>query len=122
MRKVTGFKLSEVYTEKTDDDNKFDISFEIVPEILIKKNDKLRLKFSSMVSLKEYSKCQIDSSKGLSILDSDFKCEIDKDNNEIVLYNAFKEIGESLKIFEYLNSTALTDQQFIFSLKDIPIY
>ena len=122
MRKISGFKRSEVSTEKTEDDNKFDISFEMVPEILIRKNDKLRLKFSSMVSLDEYTECKIDSTKGLSILDPDFKCEIDKDNNELILHNAFKEIGESLQIFEYLNSTALTDQQFIFSLKDIPIY
>ena len=122
MRKISGFKRSELSTEKTEDDNKFDISFEMVPEILIRKNDKLRLKFSSMVSLDEYIECKIDSTKGLSILDPDFKCEIDKDNNEIILYNAFKEIGDSLQIFEYLNSTALTDQQFTLSLKDIPIY
>ena len=122
MRKISGFKRSELSTEKTEDDNKFDISFEMVPEILIRKNDKLRLKFSSMVSLDEYTECKIDSTKGLSILDPDFKCEIDKDNNEIILYNAFKEIGDSLQIFEYLNSTALTDQQFTLSFKDIPIY
>ena len=35
MRKVSEFKRTEVHTEKTDDDNKFDISFEATPEILI---------------------------------------------------------------------------------------
>ena len=122
MKRITGFKRAEVSTEKTNIDNEFDISFEIVPEILLRKNDELHLKFSSTVSLKDYPECLIESEKGLSISDPDFKCEIDKENNELILSNPFKEIGENISIFENLNSTALTDQQFIFSLKSIPIY
>ena len=122
MKKITGFKMSEVSTEKTATNNQFDINFELVPEILIRKNDLLRIKFSSIVSLNNYPACKINSTKGLSLLDPDFECEIDKDNNELILKNAFKEIGENVSIFENLNSTALTDQQFIFSLKDIPMY
>jgi hypothetical protein len=122
MRKVSEFKRTEVHTEKTDDDNKFDISFEATPEILIKKNDTLNIKFSSIVSLKDYPECKIESSKGLNIISSDFKCEINGDNNEIILYNAFKDIGENVSIFDNITALALKDQEFKFLLKDIPIY
>ena len=122
MKKLSAFKRSEMYTAKTKDDNKFNIQFDIVPEILIRKDDKLKLKFSSIAKLEEYSECKIESIKGLDISNPDFKCEINKENNEIILNNAFKEIGESLLIFEHLNSTALTDQHFTFALKDIPMY
>ena len=122
MKKVAEFKRTEVNTEKTDDDNKFDISFEATPEILIKKNDTLNIKFSSIVSLKDYPECKIESSKGLNIISSDFKCEINGDNNEIILYNAFKDIGENVSIFDNITALALKDQEFKFLLKDIPIY
>ena len=122
MRKVSEFKRTEVHTEKTDDDNKFDISFEATPEILIKKNDTLNIKFSSIVSLKDYPECKIESSKGLNIESPDFKYEINVDNNEIILYNAFKDIGENVSIFDNLTALALKDQEFKFKLKDIPIY
>ena len=122
MKKVTGFKRSEVQTEKTEIDNKFDIRIEAVPEVLITKNDTLNLKFSSIVALEDYPNLQIESSKGLNIESPDFDYKIDIDNNELILYNAFKDIGENETIFENLNSTALTDQQFIFTLKNIPMY
>ena len=122
MQKVAEFKRTEVHTEKTDDDNKFNIRFEAVPEILIKKNDTLNIKFSSIVSLKDYPECKIESSKGLNIESSDFKCEINGEKNEIILYNAFKDIGENISIFDNISALALNDQQFIFLLKDVPIY
>ena len=122
MKKIAGFKRSEISTENTTDDNKYNINIDLVPEILIRKDDKLRLKFSSVVSLEEYPECSLEVKKGINILNPDFKCEIDKDNNEIILNNAFDDIGESLLIFEYLNSTALTEQQMTFSLKNVPMY
>ena len=122
MKKVAEFKRTEVHTEKTDDDNKFDISFEAVPEILIKKNDTLNIKFSSIVSLKDYPECKIESTKGLNIKSPDFKCEIDKESNELILYNAFKDIGENVSVFENMSAISLSQQEFAFILKDIPIY
>ena len=44
MKKVPGFKFYEVYTNKTNKDSRFDINIEAVPEILIGKNDKLKMK------------------------------------------------------------------------------
>ena len=121
MKNIIGFKRSDVYTEKTAEDNKFDITFDVVPDVLIKKNDKFIMKFSSAVLLQNYSECIINSTLGLSTSDKDFKCEIDADNNEIILINAFKEIGENISIFEEMNSISLSKQQFTFSLKNIPI-
>ena len=122
MKKVPGFKFYEVYTNKTNKDSRFDINFEAVPEILIGKNDKLKMKFSSAVSLKEYPECILESSLGLNILDPEFICEIDEENNEITLSNGFKDIGENQSIFENITSIAITEQRFIFKLKDVPIY
>ena len=122
MKKLTGFKYYEIYTNKTNEDTRFDISLEVVPEILINKSDILRMKFSSAVSLKEYPECKLESDLGLNILDPDFKCEIDVVNNELILSNVFKDIGENLTIFENLTSIPITDQKFNIKLKDVPIY
>ena len=122
MEKYIGFKHSEVNTIRSENDStKFDISFELVPEVLIGKNDSLKMKFSSAVLLQNYSECIIDSIKGIDINDTDFICNIDLKNNELNLYNIFEEIGENDFIFENQNSKALVDQEIIFTLKDIPI-
>ena len=76
MKKMPGFKYYKVYTNKTDIETRFDITFEVVPEILIDKNEKLKIKFSSAVVLQDYPECKLESFLGLNILDPDFKCEI----------------------------------------------
>jgi hypothetical protein len=122
MKKIIGFKRTEVQTEKTDNDNLFDINFDIVPEVLIKTNDKLKLKFSSLVSLKDYQECNISSEIGLSILSPDFQCEIDIENNQLILSNAFQDIGKNQTVFENLSSIPIIDQHFKLSLKNIPMF
>ena len=122
MKKYIGFKHSEVDTIRTEKDKtKFDIYFEIIPEVLIQKNDSLIIKFSEGVLLQNYLKCYIEAEKGLNILDKDFICEINKEENEIIFYNGFKYIGETEFIFDDKNSTALIDQEIKFVLKDIKI-
>ena len=122
MKKFIGFKHTEVNTVRTiNDSTKFDISFEIVPEVLIKKNDTLKMKFSSGVLLKNYSECKINSEKGLNVSHKAFICEININNNELIIYNGFHEIGETEFIFDDRSSNALVDQEFIFTLKDIPM-
>ena len=102
MKKFIGFKHSDVDTVRTEKDStKFDISFELVPEVLIKKNDTLRLKFSPGVLLNNYSDCQIESKKGLNVTNPNFICEIDVKNNELILHNGFHDIGETEFIFDY---------------------
>ena len=122
MKKIIGFKRTEVQTEKTDNDNLFNINFDIVPEVLIKTNDKLKLKFSSLVSLKDYQECNISSEIGLSILSPDFQCEIDIENNQLILSNAFQDIGKNQTVFENLSSIPIIDQHFKLSLKNIPMF
>jgi hypothetical protein len=122
MKKYIGFKHSDINTIRTENDStKFDISIQLVPEVLIKKEDSLKIKFSSAVLMQNYSKCQIYVERGINIYDKDYMCEINIDNNEIILYNGFKEIGETEFIFDEINSNALVDQELIFTLKDIPI-
>ena len=122
MEKFIGFKYSEVNTIRSENDSsKFDISFDLVPEVLIRKNDTLKMKFSSGILLINYSECIIDSIKGIDINNTDFICEINLTNNELILYNSFENIGESNFIFENQNSKALVDQEIIFTLKEIPI-
>ena len=122
MKKFIGFKHSEVNTIRAQNDStKFDITFELVPEVLIKKNDKLRMKFSSGVLLNNYSKCEIISLKGLNITDLEYFCEINITNNELILYNGFRDIGEIEFIFDDRNSNALVDQEIIFTIKDVPM-
>ena len=122
MKKYIGFKTSDANTLRTEKDKtKFDIYFEIVPEVLIKKDDSLLIKFSEGVILPNYSECLIDAEKGLDNLNKEFKCEINKENNEIILYNGFRAIGETEFIFDDQKSNALVDQEIKFVLKDIQI-
>jgi len=120
MKNYIGFKHSEINTVQNEfDPKKFDINFELVPEILIDNNDTLKIKFSSGVLLQNYSECLIDSKKGLNI--DDFIYEINIQNNELVLYNIFNTIGETEFIFDNKNSNSLIDQELLFTLKGIPI-
>ena len=120
MKNYIGFKHSEINTVQNEfDPKKFDINFELVPEILIDNNDTLKIKFSSGVLLQNYSECLIDSKKGLNI--DDFIYEINIQNNELVLYNIFNNIGETEFIFDNKNSNSLIDQELLFTLKGIPI-
>ena len=122
MKKFIGFKHSSVDTIRTENDStKFNISLKLVPEILIKKNDILKIKFSDGVLLRNYSECKIFSEKGLNIDDKDFKCEINIEENEIILLNGLRDIGEAEFIFDNISSNSLVDQEIIFVLKDIPM-
>ena len=121
MKQYIGFKHSEVNTVPNENDSKtFDISFDLVPESLIKKNDTLRMKFSSGVLLKNYPECLIDSKKGLNV-GEDFIYEMNLENNELIFYNIFSDIGETEFIFDNKNSNALVDQEMLFTLKGVPI-
>ena len=124
MEKIIGFKSSEVNTKASQTGinlGKFDIKFELVPEILIKKNDLLKLKFSSAVLLKNYNDdFYVDIEKGLN--DDNFTYEINTQNNELIFFKGvFTDIGESEFIFDNKNSSALVDQEIIFTLKNISI-
>ena len=122
MKKYIGFKYSEVNTVQSEDNSGiFDVNLRLVPEVLIDKNDSLKIKFSSGILLEKYSECLIEPIKGLNITDEDFSCEIDTKNNELVINNGFRDIGTVDFIFENQNSKALVDQEIIFTLKNIPI-
>ena len=54
-------------------------------------------------------------------LNKEFKCEINKENNEIILYNGFRAIGETEFIFDDQKSNALVDQEIKFVLNLVGI-
>ena len=121
MEKIIEFKYCEVNTtssQKGINSKKFDINFDLVPEILIKKNDSLKLKFSSAVLLQNFDDCFFEIEKGLS---NNFSYEIDKMNNELILLNGFGDIGETEFIFDNKSSKALVDQEIIFTIKNVSI-
>ena len=122
MNTFIGFKHSEVTTVKSESDyNLFNITFNLVPEIMIRKEDSLNIKFSSAIPLEKYSECIIDAIKGLNISNNDFNLEINVENNELILKNGFREIGENVSIFENKDSKSLSEQEIIFTIKNIPI-
>ena len=69
MKKYISFKYSEIITEKTDKDyNIFNITVNLVPEVLTKGNDTLILKFSKNVLFKDVPNINIVGIKGISSL------------------------------------------------------
>ena len=128
MKKYISFKYSEIITEKTDKDyNIFNITVNLVPEVLTKGNDTLRLKFSKNVLFKDVPNINIVGIKGISSYSNDinvtnqYQMEYNEENNEIIITNAFPPIAESQFVFDNFTANALVDQELIFTFTDIPI-
>ena len=123
MKRYISFKSGEVTSIGTENDsNKFNITFDLIPEVLIKSNDTLKLKFSSNVLLKDVSNFEIVGIKGINFDSSnESNIEYDIDNNELIISGGFDIIGETEFIFDDLNASALVDQEIVFTLLDIPI-
>ena len=129
MDKYISFKRVEINAEGTEADyTKFNITVDIIPEVLLKANDTLRLKFSQNVLFKDVPNINIVPEKGIQTeLDSEnntinnFNFEYDKENNELIFSNAFGSIAETELIFENRSANALVDQEITFTLTDIPV-
>ena len=128
MKKYISFKYSEIITEKTDKDyNIFNITVNLVPEVLTKGNDTLRLKFSKNVLFKDVPNINIVGIKGISSYSNDinvtnqYQMEYNEEDNEIIITNAFPPIAESQFVFDNFTANALVDQELIFTFTDIPI-
>ena len=128
MKKYISFKYSEIITEKTDKDyNIFNITVNLVPEVLTKGNDTLRLKFSKNVLFKDVPNINIVGIKGISSYSNDinvtnqYQMEYNEENNEIIITNAFPPIAESQFVFDNFTANALVDQELIFTFTNIPI-
>ena len=128
MKKYISFKYSEIITEKTDKDyNIFNITVNLVPEVLTKGNDTLILKFSKNVLFKDVPNINIVGIKGISSYSNDinvtnqYQMEYNEEDNEIIITNAFPPIAESQFVFDNFTANALVDQELIFTFTDIPI-
>ena len=128
MKKYISFKYSEIITEKTDKEyNIFNITVNLVPEVLTKGNDTLILKFSKNVLFKDVPNINIVGIKGISSYSNDinvtnqYQMEYNEEDNEIIITNAFPPIAESQFVFDNFTANALVDQELIFTFTDIPI-
>jgi len=81
------------------------------------------LKFSPNVLFKDVPKINIVAIKGFNtssdINESNFNLEYNLENNELIITNAFGDLGETEFIFENKSANALVDQEILFTL--IPI-
>ena len=122
MEHIISFKYTEVSTVSSESGyNLFNITIDLVPEIMIRQEDTLSIKFSSAIPLGKLSESNIVAIKGLNITDENFTFEINVTNNELILRNGFKDIGQNLTVLEDENAKSIAAQEIIFSLTNVPI-
>ena len=123
MKKYISFKHSESSAVGTDAIyTNYNITLNLVPEVLIKQNDTLRMKFSPNVLLKDAPNIEIEGIKGISsILSNESNFQLDKENNEIIISNVFDQIAEPEFVFDDFKANSLIDQEIILTIKNVPI-